>query len=45
MTSGSPQPRSSGRENLLTLRRDDLDARYPGLLDAILAGAVRDEAG
>ncbi|MEU4547440.1 ArsR/SmtB family transcription factor [Nonomuraea dietziae] len=32
----------SGRENLLTLRRDDLDARYPGLLDAILAGAVRD---
>ncbi|MGA4841306.1 ArsR/SmtB family transcription factor [Streptomyces sp. G45] len=35
--------RPSGRENLLTLRRDDLDARYPGLLDAILAGAARDE--
>ncbi|MBT2207117.1 MULTISPECIES: ArsR/SmtB family transcription factor [Actinomadura] len=34
----------SGRENLLTLRRDDLDARYPGLLDAILAGARTDEA-
>ncbi|MFI0444272.1 ArsR/SmtB family transcription factor [Actinomadura sp. 6N118] len=34
----------SGRENLLTLRREDLDARYPGLLDAILAGALRDEA-
>ncbi|GHE80666.1 transcriptional regulator [Streptomyces longispororuber] len=36
--------RPSGRENLLTLRRADLDARYPGLLDAILAGARTDEA-
>ncbi|MCP2163215.1 ArsR/SmtB family transcription factor [Goodfellowiella coeruleoviolacea] len=34
----------SGRENLLSLRREDLDARYPGLLDTILAGAVADEA-
>ncbi|MFD9906175.1 ArsR/SmtB family transcription factor [Streptomyces sp. NPDC059063] len=34
--------RPSGRENLLTLRREDLDARYPGLLDAILAGAQAD---
>lgn len=34
----------SGRENLLTLRRDDLDTRYPGLLDTILAGAAADEA-
>jgi DNA-binding transcriptional ArsR family regulator len=33
----------SGRENLLSLRRDDLDARYPGLLDAVLAGALDDE--
>lgn len=33
----------SGRENLLSLRRDDLDARYPGLLDAVLAGARTDE--
>jgi DNA-binding transcriptional ArsR family regulator len=32
----------SGRENLLVLRREDLDARYPGLLDAILAGANAD---
>ncbi|MEU0937671.1 MULTISPECIES: helix-turn-helix transcriptional regulator [unclassified Embleya] len=32
----------SGRENLLSLRRDDLDARYPGLLDAILSGARTD---
>lgn len=34
----------SGRENLLTLRREDLDTRYPGLLDAILASALSDEA-
>ncbi|MEU6409276.1 helix-turn-helix domain-containing protein [Microbispora sp. NPDC046933] len=33
----------SGRENALRLRREDLDARYPGLLDAILTGAVDDE--
>ncbi|MEU1726774.1 ArsR/SmtB family transcription factor [Actinomadura sp. ATCC 39365] len=34
----------SGRENLLVLRREDLDARYPGLLDAILSGARTDDA-
>ncbi|WP_406318125.1 helix-turn-helix domain-containing protein [Streptosporangium sp. NBC_01639] len=34
----------SGRENLLTLRREDLDTRYPGLLEAILTGALGDEA-
>lgn len=33
----------SGRENMLTLRREDLDARYPGLLTAILTGATTDE--
>ncbi|WP_328953024.1 helix-turn-helix transcriptional regulator [Kitasatospora purpeofusca] len=33
----------SGRENLLRLRREDLDARYPGLLDAVLSGAHDDE--
>jgi DNA-binding transcriptional ArsR family regulator len=26
-----------GRERLMTLRRDDLDARFPGLLGSILA--------
>ncbi|WP_030687780.1 ArsR/SmtB family transcription factor [Streptomyces sp. NRRL B-1347] len=41
--SGVIWQRPSGRENLLTLRRDDLDARYPGLLDAVLAGARADE--
>ncbi|NIH80290.1 ArsR/SmtB family transcription factor [Amycolatopsis viridis] len=35
----------SGRENLLTLRREDLDTRYPGLLDTILDGARTDETG
>ncbi|MFN3005020.1 ArsR/SmtB family transcription factor [Mycolicibacterium wolinskyi] len=34
----------SGRENLLSLRRDDLDARYPGLLEAVLGGILRDDA-
>jgi DNA-binding transcriptional ArsR family regulator len=26
-----------GRHRTLTLRRDDLDARFPGLLDAVLS--------
>ncbi|MBB0242960.1 helix-turn-helix domain-containing protein [Streptomyces alkaliphilus] len=30
--------RPSGRELLLSLRREDLQARFPGLLDAVLAG-------
>ncbi|TCO54239.1 ArsR/SmtB family transcription factor [Actinocrispum wychmicini] len=34
----------SGRENLVSLRRLDLDKRYPGLLDSILAGACTDVA-
>ncbi|GAA0945451.1 helix-turn-helix domain-containing protein [Nonomuraea longicatena] len=40
--SGVIWQRPSGRENLLTLRREDLDARYPGLLDAVLTGALTD---
>lgn len=35
---GVIRQRTSGRENLLSLRRDDLDARFPGLLDAVLDG-------
>ncbi|MBB6034274.1 ArsR/SmtB family transcription factor [Phytomonospora endophytica] len=42
--SGVIWQRPSGREYLLTLRREDLDARYPGLLDIVLAGA-RTDAG
>ncbi|WP_437374881.1 ArsR/SmtB family transcription factor [Inquilinus limosus] len=37
--SGVIWQRPSGRENLLSLRREDLDARFPGLLDALI-GAV-----
>ncbi|XVS68032.1 ArsR/SmtB family transcription factor [Actinosynnema sp. CA-299493] len=40
--SGVIWQRPSGRENLVTLRREDLDERYPGLLDAILAGFAVD---
>lgn len=32
----------SGRENLLSLRRADLDRRFPGLLDAVLATLEND---
>jgi DNA-binding transcriptional ArsR family regulator len=34
---GVTRTRPQGRERLLTLRRDDLDARWPGLLAAVLA--------
>jgi DNA-binding transcriptional ArsR family regulator len=30
--------RPNGRKLFLTLRRDDLEARFPGLLDLVLAG-------
>lgn len=36
--SGVIWQRPSGRENLLSLRREDLDARFPGLLDSVLDG-------
>jgi DNA-binding transcriptional ArsR family regulator len=42
--SGVIWQRPSGRENLLSLRRDDLEARFPGLLDALLKAAVADHA-
>ncbi|GAA4697734.1 helix-turn-helix domain-containing protein [Promicromonospora umidemergens] len=34
--------RRDGRVILHTLRRDDLDARFPGLLDAVLAAIGRE---
>lgn len=34
--SGVIWQRPNGRENLLSLRREDLDARFPGLLDTLL---------
>jgi DNA-binding transcriptional ArsR family regulator len=35
---GVIEQRSDGNRKLNTLRRDALDARFPGLLDAMLAG-------
>jgi DNA-binding transcriptional ArsR family regulator len=34
----------SGRQRMISLRRDELEIRYPGLLDSILGGDVRREA-
>jgi DNA-binding transcriptional ArsR family regulator len=38
---GVIRQRPEGTARLNTLRRDDLDARFPGLLDAILDAGVR----
>jgi DNA-binding transcriptional ArsR family regulator len=38
---GVVRQRPDGTSRLNTLRREDLDARFPGLLDAILAGSVK----
>ena len=37
---GVIRQRQEGTSRLNTLRRDDLDARFPGLLDAVLASAA-----
>lgn len=39
-TSGVVWQRPVGRGTRLTLRREDLDARFPGLLDALLAASA-----
>jgi len=39
--SGVVRTRLDGRKRLLSLRADDLEARFPGLLDAVLAGKRR----
>ena len=36
---GVIRARYDGQRKLVALRREDLDARFPGLLDAVLAGA------
>jgi DNA-binding transcriptional ArsR family regulator len=36
---GVIRTRYDGQRKLVMLRRDDLDARFPGLLDAVLVGA------
>jgi DNA-binding transcriptional ArsR family regulator len=40
--SGVINQRPSGRENLLSLRRDDLNSRFPGLIDAVIANIAKD---
>jgi DNA-binding transcriptional ArsR family regulator len=39
--SGVTRTRVEGTRRIVSLRRDDLDARFPGLLDALLAAAAR----
>ena len=39
---GITRTRADGTRRMVSLRRDDLDARFPGLLDAVLAAAERD---
>lgn len=38
---GVTRTRMEGTQRFLTLRREDLDARFPGLLDALLHAAAR----
>src|ERR1700719_1910137 len=40
--SGLMRTRIVGTARLMKLRREDLGARFPGLLDAVLASAARD---
>ncbi len=39
---GLMQTRIVGTARLMKLRREDLDARFPGLLDAVITSAARD---
>jgi DNA-binding transcriptional ArsR family regulator len=41
--SGLTQTRLSGTLAFISLRREDLDARFPGLLDAILGACAKEE--
>lgn len=36
---GVVMTKQDGRQKLMSLRRDDLDARFPGLLDSVLSAA------
>ncbi|MCS2148036.1 ArsR/SmtB family transcription factor [Scandinavium manionii] len=42
--SGVIWQRPQGRENMISLRRDDLDARFPGLLDTLLQAIQNNSA-
>jgi|ERR1700689_2819548 DNA-binding transcriptional ArsR family regulator len=37
--------RPEGQRKLATLRRSDLDSKFPGLLDAVIAGVTSKEPG
>jgi DNA-binding transcriptional ArsR family regulator len=39
---GLTSTRASGTHRFVSLRRDELDERFPGLLDAVLSAAERD---
>jgi DNA-binding transcriptional ArsR family regulator len=41
---GLTQTRAQGTHRYVSLRRDELDARFPGLLDAVLSAAEREAA-
>ena len=41
---GITNTRAAGTHRFVSLRRDELDERFPGLLDAILAAAEREAA-
>jgi DNA-binding transcriptional ArsR family regulator len=41
--SGLTRTHLSGTMSFISLRREDLDARFPGLLDAILGACAREE--
>ena len=42
---GLTRTRQEGTRCFLLLRRTELESRFPGLLDAVLAAAVRDDVG
>ncbi|MCD7443511.1 helix-turn-helix domain-containing protein [Streptomyces lincolnensis] len=42
---GVTRTRQEGTRCFVELRRDDLDARFPGLLNAVLGAAHRDDVG
>ena len=41
---GITNTRAAGTHRFVSLRRDELDERFPGLLDAVLAAAEREAA-
>jgi DNA-binding transcriptional ArsR family regulator len=41
---GVTRTRADGTRRMVSLRRDELDARFPGLLDAVLTAAEREAA-